>query len=291
MASYFRRIFRPVIREYLMFIPEKKSISGLFKLILELLKPGALIYPDIVCVLTTHCSLRCAHCNNLMQCYDKPYHVPAEEVIEDLETLLSHSDRCMHLTLLGGEPFIYPDLYKVVEAFRNHPKIGCLNLVTNATVIPDDSLLDLIAGAKNPRISVSDYGVRTQKVPEFLEKCRKKGIHCIHDESKNWVDPGGTSPRGKDIPTLEKEYNGCFSARYCRTLLKGKLYTCARAASLADLGFMDGAHDSFDIRKPRTDAEFRKELREFLTIDYADACNYCDHARRIIIPAGEQLES
>ena len=47
--------------------------------------------------------------------------------------------------------------------------------------------------------------------------------------------------------------------------------------------------DSFDIRKERTDKEFRKEMREFLTIDYAEACNYCDHDKKIAIPAGEQL--
>ena len=290
MGSYWKRVFTPCIREYYFNTPGKKKIGDLFKLVKGFVGPNSLIYPDIVCELTTHCSLKCAHCNNLMSCYKEPYHVPAEEVIKDVENLLSRADFCVKLTLLGGEPFVYPELAKVVKAFQNHEKIYCLTFVTNGTVIPKDELMDLIAASKNPKIVISDYGLKVQKVKELAELCKKKGIHCELGKATSWVDPGGTENRGKDIPQLAKEYNACFSARYCRTLLNGKLYTCARAASLVDLGYMDGKHDSFDLRKERTDKEFRKELREFLTIEYADACNYCDHALKKVIPAGEQVE-
>ncbi|XME03004.1 radical SAM protein [Lachnospiraceae bacterium C1.1] len=289
MGSYLKRVFRPCIREYLFNTPGKKRIGDLFKLFMGLVKPDALIYPDIVCELTTHCSLKCAHCNNLMYCYDKPYHVPADEVIADVENMLSHTDFCVKLTLLGGEPFVYPELAKVVKAFQNHEKIYCLTFVTNGTVIPSEDLINLIAASKNPKMVISDYGQKAQKVKELSDLCKAKGIHCELGRATSWVDPGGTDNRGKSVEQLSREYNGCFSARYCRTLLKGKIYTCARAASLVDLGYMDGEHDSFDTRKPRTEKEFRRELREFLTLDYADACNYCDHAKKIVIPAGEQV--
>ena len=289
MASYFDRVFKPCYREYLQVIPGKKTIGGCFKLLWNLIKPNALTYPDLVCVLTTHCSLKCKHCNNLIPCYKEPYHVPADEIISDINTVLSHTDICVKLALLGGEPFVYPEIGKVIDAFKDHPKVMCLDFATNATVIPNDEILDKIASAKNPKIIISDYGVSTQKVKEFAEVCRKKGIFCEVCEDKTWRLAGGTECRNKDKDKLIKEYDSCYSSRYCRTLLNGKIYTCARAASLVDMGYMDGTHDSFDIRKERTDKEFRKEMREFLTIDYAEACNYCDHDKKIAIPAGEQL--
>lgn len=289
MASYFKRVVRPCIRNYLTYVEGKSKFFGSIKLFFELLKPDGLSYPDMVCVLTTYCSLRCKYCNNLMPCYEKPYHVPADEAISDINTLLSHTDHCIKLVFLGGEIFLYPELIKVIDAVKNHPKVMCLSLVTNATVIPGDEIMDLIASIGNARISISDYGVSTQKVEEFTSKCREKGIRYQVNVDKSWRDAGGTENRGKDIPQLTKEYNECFSSRYCHTLQNGKIYTCARAASLADLGFMDDSHDSFDVRKPRSDKEFRRELREFFTLDYADACNYCDHGKNIAIPAGEQL--
>ena len=290
MASYYRRVFRPSIREYLHVIPGKKSVFGLAKLVWNLVKPNAVTYPVIVCVLTTKCSLKCAHCNNLMPCFEKPYHIPAEQVISDIRTLLSHTDCCIKLELLGGEPFVYPELGKVIDAFKDHPKVMCIAFTTNATVIPDEALLDQIAALKCKKIVISDYGVPTQKPDELMAVCKAKGIPCSHTVSEYWADPGNTEFRGKGKAQLAMEYNQCYSSRYCRTMLNGKIYTCARASSLDDLGIMDGTHDSFDVRKPRTDKEFRKELRKFLTIDYADACNYCDHAKRIRIPAGEQLQ-
>ncbi len=290
MASYFKRVVGPCFRNYLTYISDNNKFTGGIKLLWNLLKPDALSYPDMVCVLTTYCSLRCKHCNNLMPCYEKPYHVPADQAISDINTLLSHTDCCIKLVFLGGEIFLYPEIEKVINAVKNHPKVMCLSLVTNATTIPKDDIMDLIASIGNARISISDYGVATQKIDAFVAKCKEKGIRYKVNADKTWRDAGGTENRGKDTAQLKKEFNECFSSRYCHTLQNGKIFTCARAASLVDLGCMSADHDSFDVRKPRSDKEFRRELRKFFTIDYAEACNYCDHGKRIIIPSGEQLE-
>jgi len=289
MASYFKRVFKPTYREYLYAIPGKKSIGGCFKLLWNLIKPNAVTYPDVVVVLTTHCSLRCAKCNNLMPCYKEPYHIPAEEVLEDIRTLLSHTDICVKLELLGGEPFIYPEIDKVIDGVRDFKNVMCVAFTTNATVIPSDETLKKIAALTNKKIVISDYGVKTQKVEEFMKVCKEYGIPCGRSISRYWADPGNTECRNKSIEQLGIEYNKCYSSRYCRTMLNGRVYACARAASLADLGLMDGSHDSFNVREKVSDMEFRKGFRKFLTLDYADACNYCDHFLNIHIPAGEQL--
>ncbi len=289
MASYFKRVFKPSIREYLYVIPGKKSFFGCLRLLWGLVKPYGVTYPDVVVVLTTHCSLKCAKCNNLMPCYKEPYHIPAAEVLRDIDILLSHTDNCIKLELLGGEPFVYPEINEVIDGVKKYKNVMCVAFTTNATVIPSDETLKKIASLKNKKVVISDYGVKTQKVEEFMKTCRKYGIPCARSVSKYWADPGGTECRNKSKEQLSIEYNKCYSARYCRTMLNGKVYACARSASLTDLGLMDGSHDSFDVRKKRSDREFRKGFRKFLTLDYADACNYCDHYLAKHIPAGEQL--
>ncbi|MCR4591458.1 MAG: 4Fe-4S cluster-binding domain-containing protein [Lachnospiraceae bacterium] len=290
MASYYKRVFKPSIREYLYVIPGKKTFFGLIKLIWNLVKPNAVTYPVAVTVLTTHCSLKCAKCNNLMPCYKEPYHIPAQTVLKDISTLLSHTDICIKLELLGGEPFVYPEINTVIKGVREFKNVMCVAFTTNATVIPGDETLKLIASLKNKKVVISDYGIKTQKVEELMEACRKYNIPCARSVSEYWADPGGLDCRGKTQEQLGIEYDKCYSSRYCRTMLNGKMYACARSASLADLGYMDGTHDSFDIRRERSDKEFRKEFRKFLTLDYADACNYCDHFKGIRIPSGEQLD-
>ena len=289
MASYFNRVFKPTYREYLHAIPGKNKISDCFKLLWNLIKPNAVTYPDVVVVLTTHCSLRCAKCNNLMPCYKEPYHIPADTILKDIDALLSHTDICVKLELLGGEPFIYPELDKVIEGVKDYKNVMCVAFTTNATVIPSEDILRRIASLKNKKIVISDYGVKTQKVEEFLKVCREWKIPCNRSVSKYWADPGDLNFRNKDKEQLKTEYNACYSSRYCRTMLNGKVYACARAASLSDLGYMDASHDSFDVRQKRSDKEFRQGFRKFLTLDYADACNYCDHYLHKHIPAGEQL--
>ena len=288
MASYYRRIIRPVINEFLNSIPGKKRLSEYLRVVSHLLKPNGVIYPDVVVVMTTHCSLKCAKCNNLMCMYEKPYHIPADQLIKDIMTLLKNTDTCVKLQLLGGEPFVYPELLKVLKAIKDHPKVLCTAITTNGTIIPNEEILEEFSSFSRKKIVISDYGVKTQKVDELMQVLKRHSIPFHRAHATVWLDPGGTECRNKDIGQLIKEFNGCYSSRYCRTLLNGKLFLCARSAHLADLGYMDGTHDSFDIRQKRSNTEFRREIRDFFLKDYAEGCNHCDHALKRKIKAGEQ---
>ena len=286
---YIKRVLRPSYNEYLNSIPGKKTLKECFRLLYHLIKPYGVVYPDIVVVMTTHCSLKCAHCNNLMPCYSEPYHIDAKQIISDINILLSHTDICVKLELIGGEPFVYPHLAEVLDAVKDNPKVMCVALTTNGTVIPSKDILEKIASFKNKKVVISDYGLAPQKVDELMHILKKYKIHCHRARATVWSDSGDGKYRGKSKRQLAEEYSRCYSSRYCRTMLNGKVYLCARGAHLADLGYMDGSHDSFDIRRPMSDKVFRRKFRRFLMSTYADACNHCDHMKRIRIPAGEQL--
>ncbi len=288
MANYFNRVFKPCYNELLNIIPGKKGPLPYLKLLSSFLRPNSVVLNDAVVVLTTKCSLRCKNCNNLMPCYKKPYDIPVKEVLADIRRLLKRVDRIVKLTLIGGEPFIYPELNLVLDEVLNSPKVMYVSLTTNGTILPKEDTLKRLRHPKTV-VQLSDYGVPTQKMDEWIRILKKNRIKYVPDKVVSWVSPGGTEYRGKGKAQLSKEYNSCFSSRYCRTLLHGKFYLCARGAHLADLGFMDSRHDEFDIRVKRSDRLFRKEFRKYLLSDYADACNYCDHALKITVKPGEQV--
>ncbi|MCR4909453.1 MAG: radical SAM protein [Lachnospiraceae bacterium] len=289
MSSYFNKIFKPCINEIHNLIPGHKGIGAYARVARDLILPGRAVFQDIVVILTTRCSLNCKNCNNLMPLYDKPYHLDTDTVIADILKLLENVDTIIKFGLLGGEPLIYPELGRVLQVVLESPKVMFADITTNATVLPDSSLLKLM---RHPKmfVEISNYGVKTQKVQDFAALMRENGIRHTVDKATSWVAPGGTEQRGKSREQLEKEYNACYSSRYCRTMLNGKLYLCARGAHLCDLGYMKSEHDVFDVRNTPSGPGFREGMKRFYLSDYAEACNYCDHALGKKVKPGEQLK-
>ena len=79
--------------------------------------------PRIEVSITTFCSLKCKDCSNLMQFYDKPYHVSAEQVIASIERVLNAIDSLEQLVILGGEPFLHPEFERIINYANKHKKV------------------------------------------------------------------------------------------------------------------------------------------------------------------------
>ncbi len=289
MRSYFKAVVRPNFNCILNMIPGRKPVGDYFRVLKDSILPQKQIFANIVVIITTKCTLRCENCNNLMPYYKEPYNIPADQLISDIRAFLDKMDTVVKLSLLGGEPFVYPELDKVIDGVIDHPAVMYLSLTTNGTVIPSPEVMKRLRHKKIV-LHISDYGVSTQKIPQLIEILKESGIRYTHKKDTDWVIPGGTHYRGKSKEQLKKEYIGCYSSRYCGTMLNGKVYLCARGAHLTDLGYMNDPHDWFDVRKQRSRDAFREEFRNFYLSDYAEACNYCDHALKKMVKAGVQTD-
>ena len=210
IKSYLDKIVKPSANMLLNIIPGKKKLSQYLRLALECVLPWRTIYPEIVMVTTTGCTLKCKNCNNLMPYYHSPYSIDPGELIRDFDRLMAGMDSCVRFSLIGGEPFIYPHLKELLQHAIESKKTMYVGLVTNATIIPNEEMLEIL---KNPKVvvSISNYGLALQKVDELIEVFKKNGIRYIPDNSASWVKPGGTEFRGKSLTKLKKEYAGCFS--------------------------------------------------------------------------------
>ena len=82
---------------------------------IKYLMPGHLWLDSVEIVITTKCNLRCPDCSNLMQYYEKPYHVEKDVIIASMRKLNKCFDWCDHYKILGGESFLYPDLKTILE--------------------------------------------------------------------------------------------------------------------------------------------------------------------------------
>ena len=122
-------------------------------------------------VISEKCSLNCKDCSNLMQYYKNAQNINYEMIKEDFEKLSKKMDHIFEVRLIGGEPFMNKDIYRIIDYFIDHKKITNLVVYTNATI---PLKAELMKKFSTPKLvfSITDYGnlsKNTQKVIDVLK--------------------------------------------------------------------------------------------------------------------------
>lgn len=240
------------------------------------------ILPRTPLMITTRCTLRCKECSNLMPYYEHPGDYDADEIIGWIKNICEAVDEWICLELVGGEPFLYRNLAKILRYTLGEEKIQQVEFTSNASVMPDQEMLELLSNRK-VHIKISQYPGLIDP-SRFMELLGKYGIWYELMENMRWTKTGSLTSRGRTVVELQSQYLNCSQAKVCRTILNGKLYVCSKAASLMELGYLDDL-EMVDL----TDKDnLRKNIWQFLRLPYSDACNYCDIAsadEEIVEPA------
>lgn len=228
------------------------------------------ILPRTPLMITTRCTLRCKECSNLMPYYSVPKDYPADEVIQWIKNICEAVDEWVCCELVGGEPFLYRDLEKILTYVLYEAKIQRVEFTTNASVIPKLSVLKLLANDK-VFIKISEYPglIESEKLVHYLDKY---GIHYSVMKSMRWSRTKNLEKRNRSYQELQSQYLNCGSAKMCRTILNGKLYVCSKAASLMELGYVN----YLEIVDLTDTVHLRENIKEFLQLTFSYACDYCD---------------
>ncbi|MCL2252972.1 MAG: radical SAM protein [Lachnospiraceae bacterium] len=263
----------------------KKLTFGMYKRILTLfLSPFALcrfikarksfFMPYAEIALTERCSLRCLNCANLMPYYDSPQHNPFENIIKDVEALEKVVCELSICQLLGGEPFIYPQIKEVLDLLNAKAFIKHIQIVTNGTVLPPENITEQLKN-KKVTVHISDYGDKSFRLHELITLFDKEGICFEIIGYSNWIDYGDLSDKGFTDEEIKQSYKTCATAE-CKTLFKGYLYTCPRSAHMANLGILVNNADRISIDGHLT----KQKLIDFYNKVMVSACGHCELTKR-----------
>lgn len=205
-----------------------------------------------------------------MQYYNEPYDLGIEELMSEMNEFFDLVDELMEISIVGGEPFLYEDLDKLIQYLISNEKINSIRFTTNGTVVPKESVLNLMSH-KKIFVQVSDYG-NVRLLANFVSTLDKYNIcsEVVCDEK--WIDCGNVIKRKRAEQELRQMYLSCGSAKMCKTLFKGKIFDCPRAAHLHDLGYAD------DIEYLDVKTASKKDILDFWLKDMSTACDYCDLA-------------
>lgn len=226
--------------------------------------------------ITERCTLRCRDCSHLIPFYQKPQNYIIEDLLLPLQNLLQAVDKIEDLIVLGGEPLLHPELYKILEWAYMNEKIAMVTIISNASICPDEKNLQSIIKT-NTRLRLSDYGKYSIKLGELEVICRENEIsYAVNKET--WTDMGVIRHHNYSEEALYEIFHDCpFS--YSLLLLNGRLFRCAHVAHLYNLNKIEGRKEDYlDFNNLEQDAIeiMKQKLRDYMKCDYLYGCNYCN---------------
>lgn len=250
--------------------------------------------------LTERCSLKCKACAHGCYAVDADSQDMSLDIAkESADSFFGKVDLIKEFVLIGGEPFLYRDLDKVIAYIGEKYRGKMINfaITTNGTIMPEQKILDLCR-EHNVLIRISNYSAELKylekkytKLKEELEK--NKIMYILGDSDYYWMDYGfKTVDRGGKAEDLIPVFDKCKTP--CREIRGNRYYYCVMARSVSDnLGFGLGDEDYLDFNKIKK--EDKKVLLEFemgySDKGYLDMCNHCNGADAVKyqIPVAEQV--
>lgn len=256
-----QELLRKIYKEYQRF--KKKIINNILMLIKilphsklkdRLLRTYINELRSIVVITGQNCTLKCKNCANFSPYLAKtiPFY-PYEEICQDIQAI---TEQCqiLHLQLQGGEFFLHPNAMQILEYVANNPRIHRVTIATNATIIPKDSLLELIKQSGKIIVRLSDYGVANNKSLQKLESAliAYNIHHFIHRYAHNdsqWIDCGDKNLKRLKERVVQKIFKECIFARECLSMENGFISRCSRAVIAHIIqGFALSVNDGILVR-------------------------------------------
>lgn len=226
-----------------------------------------------------HCNLNCKGCYHFSPLSNECF-LPLEEFERDLERISALcGDRVSHITLLGGEPLLHPQVTDYLYMVRKYFKKCNLELLTNGVLLKEMKE-EFWRGCIDNKVilSCTKYPIKIDYA--LLEKIAES--HALRITYHNDVAAGektlikypfdiqGTQP-------VEWNYQHCTRSNLCITLKHGRLFTCPMAAhahlakDYFNLDMELSENDSIDIYR----AKSFEEITNFL-VNPIPFCRYCN---------------
>lgn len=253
--------------------------------------------------ITTSCTLNCTNCNMFMPYYKNKTTYGFDEMKGDIDILMKNIDYLFCYMLLGGEPFLNPDLGKIIEYTRGKyaEKIGKISVTTNGTVLPCKETLEVLK-KNNVRVVISNYTAAvdyTKKYEMFIQTLEEWGIAYTVNITLEWRDFG--------FPVKPFNWGSAENVAAhmisCSPLFHGlndgKFYYChvIWSAEKANL-YKVSEHDYIDLRKlDSSSIEDKRRLSEYSMgiwekkyLDFCKVCGGCGDDNQNYVQAGAQMK-
>lgn len=258
-----------------------------YKDTMEFYSGRKMILPNLDLVVTERCSLKCKNCSNLMQYYKSPKDYEIEDIVKPFRNILDSVDKIGEIRIIGGEPFMYKNLDKIIDICDKEEKIESILVLTNGTIIPKENVINSLK-SKKVVMYISDYGNTSRNVKGLIEVLEANNIEYKHNIDMVWREFPELKNRSFNKAQLKDIYLKCC-CKQLFVLQKDKFYICPFISNVNNLIEIEADNYVDCSSKENLGEKIKKFIVEK---DYFTACALCGGRTGFEkeIPAAEQAE-
>lgn len=248
----------------------------------------------ITLTINQKCSLKCKCCTSYMNEYpiNMRTNIPYERIEKDIDAFFDSVDSVGSVTVMGGEPFMHPDISKIIHKLTAKESIGLICIATSGTYpIKDDQLEGLV----HPRVNVSFSNYEqsiTEKQREVMyqsiEKIRDAGIsYTVGVTMPEWIVPSTLYDKNMSEEKMMLKKKNCKHPPRCMMIKDGKLHPCDFAAAVHHLGIADYKTDYVVLDDFQSGEELKQKIKDYIDQPFYRVCGHCQ-VPNIVSVAAEQ---
>jgi hypothetical protein len=245
--------------------------------------------PHLEMPITTRCNLHCRDCANLIPFFPHPVDFDINRLTKDADDFLVNVDRVHRFIIMGGETFLYRELYRLVSYLIQQNKISLVHIFTNGSIIPGPDILQLLQHRKI-LVTISSFPVEVSPNKLCFIATMEANHINYRVEYNLWRDLGGFNPAvDSNTEVLKHRFANCRS-KVCHNFSNGEYHLCPRSIHGERLGqFSPDESDRVIFRDRKNPQVLRKELRELLHKEYITACSKCTGIYEETLSPGIQM--
>ncbi|TCL58123.1 4Fe-4S single cluster protein [Kineothrix alysoides] len=216
-----------------------------------------------------HCNLNCRGCSHFCPLVKEEIFTDYELFERDIYRLKELIPYIKQIRIMGGEPFLNPQLGKFVSITRNKYKESDIRIVTNGILVENlsDELWEIIK-ENNVKIDISAYPALIKRIDYIVDEILKHGVKVGLIRNVSYFNQ--IMHEKRELPF--DNTSNCI----CNNIHDGHIASCPMAFYgkyfneyfHTNIPFESGQIDLFKIKSG-------KELMEKLNTPFA-FCNYCN---------------
>jgi hypothetical protein len=229
-------------------------------------------------ILSRRCTLDCLYCGQqeglIRRKFPEKYHdYPLERIKRDIDICMENIDVVGTFSIIGGEPFIHPNLAEIIEHCLSKNNVAIISITTNGICNMSEDTLRRIR-SNRVKINFSNYTQslseqHKQLFSENVNKVKKMGVNC------NISTPVWSSVSDKlvDEPNQSAEYlsevkSSCVMGP---SVANGIFFACPTIETYSKTESFPVDNQFIELDKCKN---IREQMRELINRPYYCSCGY-----------------